>query len=75
MANGLPSNLEGSWTAFQRSVSPTFQQKSIIEYLPAISQPPKYDVCKTYLDGLNEIVREFELAIYLVMQMKTYTLS
>ena len=47
-------------TKFQRSVSPTLQQKSIIEYFPLIGQPPKFDVCKK-CDGLNEIVRELEL--------------
>ena len=62
IANGLPLEqdstlpLLGSWTAFNRKVSSKEQAKSLIEYLPIINQPPKYDVCKHYLDSLNRII-------------------
>lgn len=67
MANGVPENstdnlpLLGSWTAFQKCVTSTMQSKSIIEYLPVIGQPPSYDVCKKYLDGLNNIAKDLQL--------------
>ena len=47
VANGLPSKHEenllllGSWTAFRRIVSKKEYEKSLIEYVPIISLPPK----------------------------------
>ena len=67
VANGLPDSnddhlpLLGSWTAFRRAVSQKEHGKSVIEYLPIISQPPKYDVCKYYLDDINRIITDLEL--------------
>ena len=53
LANGLPTTedaqslpLLGSWTAFNREVPCQRQQKSLIEYMPVINQPPDFAVCK-----------------------------
>ena len=50
-----------SWTAIQRKISDSEQEKSLIEYMPIIGQPPRYDVCKYYLDNLNEIMNDLGL--------------
>ena len=54
--------LLGSWTDFRRAVSSNEQEKLVIAYLPIISQPPKYDVCKYYLNDLNKIIADLELS-------------
>ena len=36
-------------------------QKSVVEYLPTIPHPPEYDVCKTFRDDINEIMKEIDL--------------
>ena len=67
IANGIPETNEkilpvlGSWTSFNRNVSTHDQAKSLIKYMPVINQPPKYDVCKYYLDHLNEIINDLGL--------------
>ena len=38
----------------------------LIEYMPVINQPPKYDVCKYYLDHLNEIIADLGLSYMFV---------
>ena len=55
VANGYPGNWPslGSWTAFNRNVSSRSHEKSIIEYLPVVNQPPDISVCKNYLDNLK----------------------
>ena len=44
-----------------RSVSELLQDKSIIEYMPVIGQPSKYDMCKKYLDDIKKIAQDLEL--------------
>eukprot|EP00794_Sanderia_malayensis_P014734 gene14734-16269_t len=68
LANGLLSNKEGllmpllgSWTAFHR-ISGQDHRKSLIEYLPLLNQPPGWDVCKHYLDTLDALVNDLDLA-------------
>ena len=34
--------------------------------MPVINQPPKYDVCKYYVDHLNEIIADFGLSYMFV---------
>ena len=66
IANGVPSEpgilpLLGSWTAFNRKISEHKQEKSLIEFRPVISQPPKHDVCKYYLDILSGVMKDLGL--------------
>ena len=77
IANGEPGILPllGSWTAFNRKVSEHKQKKSLIEFMPVISQPPKHDVCKYYLDILNGVIKDLGLNTYLFMQIKMFMQS
>ena len=36
-------------------------QESLLEYLPAVSEPPKYPVCKRFLDDLLQLIEDLEL--------------
>ena len=46
----------GSWTDFKKKTTISDYQKSLLEYLPAVSQPPDYPVCKKFLDDLLELI-------------------
>lgn len=52
----------GSWTNFNCQVNRHHsQEKSILEYLPVILQPPEYPVCKRFLEDLLELLNNFEI--------------
>ena len=52
----------GTWTPFQKDTSEVRCGKSLIEYLPVISEPPIFSVCKHYLDNLiNQIAADLNL--------------
>ncbi len=68
LAGGIPSckdvgplPLLGSWTAFQKCVTESNQQKSVIEYMPVITESPNFSVCKNYLDVLRDIIEDLGL--------------
>ena len=51
----------GSWTAYNKTISRSIFQKSLVEYLPTIGQPPEYDVCKVFLDDLKTMSDELKI--------------
>ena len=63
-----PETFLGSWTCFKKDTSNlmfeyllTYLFKYIVEYLPMVSQPPEYPVCKKFLDDLSDIIKELDL--------------
>ena len=38
----------GSWTCFKKDTSNLMFDKSIVEYLPMVPEPPEYPVCKKF---------------------------
>lgn len=40
-------------------------EKSLMEYLPIISQPTKYDACKYFFDGLDKLIDNLQLSYFL----------
>eukprot|EP00795_Rhopilema_esculentum_P009663 gene9663-17422_t len=66
MLDGLPGRTEddntiGSWTAFNKIMTDVEVQKSLVEYLPVIPQPPEYPVCKNFLDKLLRLMKELDI--------------
>ena len=58
---GSEKDLIGSWTDFKKKTSTSINQKSVLEYLPAVSKQPEYPVCKKFLDDLLEMMEDLEL--------------
>ena len=54
-------DLLGSWTPFNRSVTESCANKSIIEYEPQLLGKPDYSVCKSYLDSLLNTIHDLGL--------------
>ena len=46
---------------FNKTLHEIILQKSVVEYLPTIPQLPEYDVCKKFLDNINEMMKELDL--------------
>lgn len=40
-------------------------EKSLMEYLPIISQPTKYNACKYFFDGLDKLIDNLQLIYFL----------
>ena len=59
--NGEELPLLGSWTAFNKAISPFTTEPCTQEYLPVTAAPPEYPVCKEYLDGLLDIMQDLEV--------------
>ena len=57
--NPLP--LLGSLTAFNKLVTNSKQCKSVIEYMPVITETPSFSICKHYLKVLNNIITDLGL--------------
>ena len=53
--------LIGSWTDFKKKTTNVEYEKSLLEYLPAIPETPKYPVCKKFLDDLLGLMEDLEL--------------
>ena len=51
----------GSWTDFKKKTVNSSYQKSLLEYLPTVAQPPEYPVCKKFLDDLLELMDDLGL--------------
>ena len=51
----------GSWTGYQKLISQYKTLPCIQEYLPVVSSPPEYPVCKEYLDFLIDLLRQLEI--------------
>ena len=47
-----PCTIIGSWTVFNTKISDVGTCKSETRFLPIITQPPKTNICKCYLDFL-----------------------
>ena len=56
-----PETFLGSWTCFKKDTSNLMFDKSIVEYLPMVPEPPEYPVCKKFLDDLLDIMKELDL--------------
>ena len=56
-----PETFLGSWTCFKKDTSNLIFDKSIVEYLPMVLEPPEYTVCKMFLDDLLDIMKELHL--------------
>ena len=56
-----PETFLGSWTCFKKDTSNLMFGKSLAEYLPMVSEPPKYHVCKKFLDDLLDIMKKLDL--------------
>ena len=56
-----PETFLGSWTCFKKGTSNLMFDKSIVEYLPVVPEPPQYPVCKMFLDDLLDIMKELDL--------------
>ena len=48
MSSENQNKLIGSWTDFNKKVTNVEQTKSLLEYPPAIAEPPEYPVCKKF---------------------------
>ena len=51
----------GSWTDFKKQTTLASFDKSLLEYLPAVAQPPDYPVCKKFLDDLLNLLEDLNL--------------
>ena len=58
-----PLLLLGSLTAFNKLVTNSKQCKSVIKYMPVISESPSFSVCKHYLNVLNNIITDLGLGL------------
>ena len=56
-----PETFLGSWTCFKKDTSNLIFDKSIVQYLPMVPEPPEYSVCKKFLDNLLDIMKELDL--------------
>ena len=63
-----PEAFLGSWTCFKKDTFNLMFEyllkylfKSVVEYLPMVSEPPEYPVCKKFLDDLLDIMKELDL--------------
>ena len=59
--NANDDHLIGSWTDFKKKTSIETHKKSLLEYLPAVAQPPEYPVCKKFLDDCLEMMNDLEI--------------
>ena len=57
-----PCTLIGSWTVFRTKISDVETCKSETGFLPAIPQPPKYNVSKNYLGFLPNMENDQNLS-------------
>ena len=60
MESQLETSLR-SWTCFKKDTSNLMFDKSIVEYLPMVPEPPEYPICKKFLDYLLDIMKELDL--------------
>ena len=51
----------GLWTIFNKATEEHVFEKSILEYLPTIAQPPEYDVCKEFLDERLQMMKGIQI--------------
>ena len=56
----------GSWTAFNRVVSKENCLPCVQEFLPVSPHPPKYPICKKYLDFLLDVIDDLEIPFIFV---------
>ena len=55
-----PETFLRSWTCFKRDTSNLIFDKSLVEYLPMIPEPPEYPACKKFLDNPLGIMKELD---------------
>ena len=56
-----PETFLRSWTCFKKDTSNLIYDKSIVEYLPMVPEPPEYPKCKMFLDDLLDIMKKLHL--------------
>ena len=56
----------GSWTAFNRVISKEKPLTCIQEFLPVVPHPPKYPICKKYLDFMLDVMEDLEIPFIFV---------
>ena len=56
----------GSWTAFNRAVTKKDCLPCVQEFLPVSPHPPKYPICKKYLDFLLNVIDDLEIPFIFV---------
>ena len=58
----------GSWTVFNKKLTDIATCKSETEFLPVVTQPPKDNVCKYYLDFLVRYEKRPKIELYFLPQ-------